>query len=110
MKRKIVHLTAYFAPHTGGTEKYVKDVAIGQAARGHDVTVISCNVPESAHAPADEVIEGVKIKRLPAKDFLYLPVTKAFHLGLLDGADVEKIFGGQSFNFDAFDHFIGGRV
>jgi glycosyltransferase involved in cell wall biosynthesis len=89
---KILMLTPYFYPHTGGTEKYVKDLAIQLVKNGHDVTVVSANVPRSKKAKKEEVIEGVKIKRLPAFDFLYyLPVTWAFNRKMLDGFDVVHI-------------------
>lgn len=89
---KIVMLTPYFYPHTGGTEKYVKDLSIQLVKNGHDVTVISCNVPRAKKAKKEEVIDGVKIKRLPAIDFLYyLPVTLSFNLKMLEGYDLVHI-------------------
>ena len=89
---KILMLTPYFYPHTGGTEKYVKDLAIQLVKNGHEVTVISNNVPISKKAKKEEVIDGVKIKRLPAIDFLYyLPVTLSFNLKMLEGYDVIHI-------------------
>ncbi len=89
---KILMLTPYFYPHTGGTEKYVKDLAIQLVKNGHDVTVIAANVPRSKKAKKEEIIDGVKIKRLSAIDFLYyLPVTFSFNLKLLEGYDVVHI-------------------
>ena len=89
---KILMLTPYFYPHTGGTEKYVKDLSIQLVKNGHDVTVISCNVPRAKKAKKEEIIEGVKIKRIPAIDFLYyLPVTMSFNLKMLEGFDVVHI-------------------
>lgn len=88
---KIVMLTPYYYPHTGGTEKYVKDLSIGLVQAGHEVTVISNNVPIRKHAPAEEVVQGVKIIRLPAFDTLYLPVTWAFNLKLVEGYDIVHV-------------------
>jgi glycosyltransferase involved in cell wall biosynthesis len=89
---KILMLTPYFYPHTGGTEKYVKDLAIQLVKNGHEVTVIANNVPRAKKAKSEEVIDGVKIKRLPAFDFLYyLPVTWAFRKNMLEGFDVVHI-------------------
>jgi glycosyltransferase involved in cell wall biosynthesis len=89
---KILMLTPYFYPHTGGTEKYVKDLSIQLVKNGHDVTVVSCNVPRSKKAKKEEIIDGVKIKRLSAFDFLYyLPVTLFFNLKMLEGYDVVHI-------------------
>jgi len=89
---KILMLTPYFYPHTGGTEKYVKDLSIQLVKNGHDVTVIACNVPRAKKAKKEEVIDGVKIKRLPAIDFLYyLPMTLSFNRKMLEGYDVVHI-------------------
>ena len=85
---KIVMLTPYFYPHTGGTEKYVKDLSIGLVQAGHEVTVISNNVPIRAKAPAEEVMQGVRIKRLPAFDFFYLPISLPFNLKLVEDFDI----------------------
>jgi len=91
-KMKILMLTPYFYPHTGGTEKYVKDLSIQLVKNGHDVTVIACNVPRSKKAKKEEVIDGVKIKRLSSIDFLYyLPITLSFNLKMLEGYDVVHI-------------------
>jgi len=89
---KILMLTPYFYPHTGGTEKYVKDLSIQLVKNGHDVTVVACNVPRAKKAKKEEVIEGVKIKRISAIDFLYyLPVSLFFNLKTLEGYDVVHI-------------------
>lgn len=89
---KIVMLTPYFYPHTGGTEKYVKDLSIQLVKNGHDVTVIAANVPRAKKAKKEEVIDGVKVKRLPAVDFLYyLPITLNFNLKMLEGYDIVHI-------------------
>lgn len=86
---KIAMLTPFFYPHTGGTEKYVKDLSIALVQAGHEVTIISNNVPREKGAPAEEMMEGVKIIRLPAiLLFSYLPVTWAFNLKMLEGYDI----------------------
>lgn len=87
-KLKVCMLTPYFYPHTGGTEKYVKDLSIELVKKGHEVTVISNNVPTSAHAPAEEVMDGVKVKRLPATDLFYAPTTLSFSLDMVKGFDL----------------------
>lgn len=86
---KILMLTPYFYPHTGGTEKYVKDLATELVKKGHEVTVITNNVPISKHAPAEETAkEGFKIIRLPAIDVAYLPITMSFNPKMCEGYDV----------------------
>ncbi|MBU1026281.1 MAG: glycosyltransferase family 4 protein [Candidatus Margulisbacteria bacterium] len=90
---KIAMVVPYFYPHTGGTEKYVKDLSIALQNEGHEVTVISTNLPADANAPEEEVMNGFKLIRLPAKNmFSYLPVTeKKFDLKMLDGFDIVHV-------------------
>lgn len=80
----------YFYPHTGGTEKYVKDLSIALTQAGHEVTVISTNLPVEKKAPAEEMMNGFKVIRLPATNmFSYLPCTKEkFDLKMLEGYDI----------------------
>ena len=85
---KIAMLVPYFFPHFGGTEKYVKDLSMELVSRGHDVTIISNNVPKEAGAPKEEVMGGIKIKRLDAMNFVYLPVSFQFNLKMLGGFDI----------------------
>lgn len=85
---KIAMLVPYFFPHFGGTEKYVKDLSVELASRGHELTVISNNVPKEAGAPKEEIMDGVFVKRLDAANFIYLPVSMQFNLKMLDGSDI----------------------
>ncbi|MBU0672395.1 MAG: glycosyltransferase family 4 protein [Candidatus Margulisbacteria bacterium] len=87
---KISMLVPYFYPHTGGTEKYVKDLSVALIRAGHEVTVISTNLPAEKNAPAEEMMQGFKVIRLPATNlFSYLPVTKKkFDLKMLEGFDI----------------------
>lgn len=90
---KIAMLSPYFYPHTGGTEKYVRDLATILILKGHDVTVITNNLPKSKNAPAKETLpEGIKVIRLDAIDmFSYLPVSFQFKLEMLDDFDVVHV-------------------
>ncbi|MFH1826656.1 MAG: glycosyltransferase family 4 protein [bacterium] len=87
---KICMLVPYFYPHTGGTEKYVKDLSTTLVKSGHEVTVVSTNLPVEKNAPAEEMMSGFKLIRLPAKNlFSYLPCTlKRFDLKMLEGFDI----------------------
>lgn len=86
---KIVMLSPFFYPHTGGTEKYVKDLSIALTQAGHQVTIITNNIPKEKNAPAEEMMEGVKVIRLPAALlFSYLPVSGAFNLKMVEGYDI----------------------
>lgn len=91
---KIVMLSPYFYPHTGGTEKYVRDLATALIQGGHEVTVITNNLPRLKNAPARETLpEGTKVIRLDAIDlFYYLPVSIGqFRLEMLKGYDIVHV-------------------
>jgi len=90
---KIVMLSPYFYPHTGGTEKYARDLATALIQEGHEVTVITNNLPRSKNAPAYEILpEGIKVIRLDAVDmFYYLPVSTQFNLKMLEGYDIVHV-------------------
>lgn len=86
---KICMLVPYFYPHTGGTEKYVKDLSLALSQAGHQVTIISNNLPKEKNAPSEEMMEQVKIIRLPAINlFSYLPVSFAFNLKMIEDYDI----------------------
>lgn len=91
---KIVMLSPYFYPHTGGTEKYVRDLSTALIQEGHEVTVITNNLPKEKNAPAAETLpEGIKVIRLDAVDlFSYLPTSFGqFNLKMLDGFDIVHV-------------------
>lgn len=91
---RIVMLSPYFYPHTGGTEKYVRDLSAVLIQEGNEVTVITNNLPKEKNAPAHETLpEGIKVIRLDAVDmFSYLPVSFGqFNLKMLDGFDVVHV-------------------
>jgi len=86
---KIAMLVPFFYPHTGGTEKYVKDLSIALTQAGHEVTIISNNLPKEKNAPAEEMMDGVKVIRLPATLlFSYLPVSFAFNTKMIEDFDI----------------------
>jgi len=95
---KIAMLVPYFYPHTGGTEKYVRDLSLELSKKGHDVTIISNNLPRKAKAPAREKIDGVQIIRLPAINFTYLPISRPLDLKLIEGMDIVHTHG-PAFSF-----------
>jgi len=91
---KIVMLSPYFYPHTGGTEKYVRDLSTALIKEGHEVTVITNNLPKAKNAPAHETLpEGIKVIRLDATDlFSYLPTSFGqFSLKMLEGFDIVHV-------------------
>lgn len=63
---KILMLTDYFPPHSGGgVERVVYELSRRLASRGHKVTVLTLN---TQRAPTREALEGVKVRRVPALD------------------------------------------
>lgn len=96
---RIAMLVPFFYPHTGGTEKYVRDLSLELSKKGHEVTIISNNLPKKAKAKAEEMIDGVKVVRLPAVElFPYLPVSFKFNLDLVKDMDVVHTHG-PAFSF-----------
>lgn len=58
---RIAHVTATFPPYQGGTGAVCYYNARELARRGHDVTVFTATV---AGAPAQDILDGIKIRRL----------------------------------------------
>ena len=68
---KILHICAAYPPAQGGAETYSARISQGLAARGHEVTVLTTdlsgpNFQPSASLPAEEIIDGVRVRRLPS--------------------------------------------
>ncbi|MGX6608426.1 glycosyltransferase family 4 protein [Micromonosporaceae bacterium Da 78-11] len=57
---RVLMLSTNFHPVIGGAETYCRDLAMGLAGRGHDVTVFTS---PAAGAPAREVVGGVTVLR-----------------------------------------------
>jgi glycosyltransferase involved in cell wall biosynthesis len=67
---RIAVVNNFYPPRVGGSAHMAESLAKGYVARGHEVLVITAEHPD---APAAEVVDGVRIVRLPAKR---LPKTK----------------------------------
>lgn len=65
----ICMLNPFFHPYLGGTEKHVLEVS-RRLAKKHDVTVLTAQIPNTLKY---EEIDGVKVKRIPAKVFYEAP-------------------------------------
>src|SRR5947208_3272191 len=65
----VVHVTRRFAPMRGGIERYVLDLARGQVAVGHNVTVLTLDRDIIGDLPGRlarrDSIDGVEVVRLP---------------------------------------------
>lgn len=64
---KILIITHYFLPHTGGIENVAYNQAKGLIKKGHKVTVLSSLVGTTK---SSENIEGIKVKRIKVINFL----------------------------------------
>lgn len=92
---RILHITKRYWPFRGGVERYVEDLAHGQAARGHHVTVLTIDRDvlgtTDQRLARDEEQGAVKVHRVravggPRKQFLIEP--PAGVIGMLRNADV----------------------
>jgi glycosyltransferase involved in cell wall biosynthesis len=93
---KIVQVTPYYPPHTGGIERYVHNLSRALADRGHEVTVLTANVPAGSPIETDG---GVTVKRSTclARPFNDPFVPSFFRLaGELAGADVLHVHNAYS--------------
>jgi D-inositol-3-phosphate glycosyltransferase len=61
---RVLLVTAYFAPHVGGVERFTEILAAGLAERGHDVTVLTTRT--DAAGAAHEERDGYRVERVPA--------------------------------------------
>ena len=61
---RILYLTTYYLPHSSGITAYMHRVARGLAQRGHTVTALTSQ--HHPDLPREELLEGVRIVRLPA--------------------------------------------
>jgi alpha-1,3-mannosyltransferase len=66
---RIAHVVRQFHPAVGGLEDVVKNLAIAQNAKGHDVRIVTLdrifNSKERAPLPKHERVDGLEIVRLP---------------------------------------------
>lgn len=66
---RILQVTPYYAPAWayGGPPRVMSDFAAGLVARGHEVDVLTTDVLDEDRraTPREEVIDGVRIRRLP---------------------------------------------
>jgi len=63
---KILIATHYFLPHKGGIEFVAYNQAKELVKKGHQVTIISSKI---ANEPNEEIMDGIKIRRVKAGNF-----------------------------------------
>ncbi|PVG81365.1 glycosyltransferase family 1 protein [Nocardioides gansuensis] len=74
---RIVVVNNFFPPRVGGSSHLSDSLARGYARRGHQVLVLTA---EYGDAPAEEVREGVRIVRFPAKTLPESRINVSFDL------------------------------
>lgn len=62
---RILVVSAYFAPHVGGVEKFAEVLAGGLSGRGHDVTVLCCRTDRESKRE-ERTSAGFRVVRVPA--------------------------------------------
>lgn len=58
---KILQVTDLYDPFIGGMESHIKALSQGLACRGHEVTIVTSQLPGAA---IDEVVDGLRIRRI----------------------------------------------
>lgn len=66
---KILQVTPYFLPHTGGIERYVYNLSKYLISEGHNVDVLTSLLP--LELPTDDIIDDIRVYRYPS---LFEPV------------------------------------
>lgn len=79
---RILHVPAYFLPHTGGIESMVHNLAKESARKGHEVTVLSSRLGTEKE---EEDVDGFTVKRIRSPVILKCPMP----LGLLSALKKE---------------------
>ena len=68
-KHGICMLNPFYFPYPGGTEKHIYEVSKRLAKMGYDVTVLCA--PHKSGLPREEIIEGVRVRRIRWATTLY---------------------------------------
>ncbi len=66
MKKTVAFFNGYYLPHLGGVERYTHNIAKKLIAKDYNVIIVTTQHEESLLN--EEIIEGIKIYRLPIKN------------------------------------------
>lgn len=109
---KIVHVVRQYAPMVGGLEDFVQNLVAQQVGRVADVRVVTLDRLFSApdkRLPAQDVIDGVDVRRIPFHGSSRYPLAPSIlnHLGNADLVHVHAV----DFFFDALalTRFLHGK-
>ncbi|MGQ9513873.1 MAG: glycosyltransferase family 4 protein [Thermoproteota archaeon] len=76
---RILQVTSYFTPHVGGIESHVLRLSRCLSKEGHEVTVLTTNIPRSR---GKEEIDGIEVFRFEAP---LRPMGNPLAIGMLKG-------------------------
>lgn len=83
MKMKILFVLEYYPPHTGGAETIFRNLCERLVKRGHDVSVVTCQLN---HTEEFEALNGVKVYRIKVSKkgdrywFAFLSIPRVYQL------------------------------
>ena len=78
----ILQVTPYFFPHFGGVESHVLGLSENLIKLGHDVEVVTSRY---SRMPETEILDGIKITRLPQWINMYNTPLVTSYDNLLEG-------------------------
>ena len=88
---KIAQVNSYFYPFMiGGAEWYVYNMSKELVKAGHEVTVFTADHYGGERVPSEEVVEGIRVRRIPLK------VDLSYRMKVWDG--LSDALEGESFD------------
>src|SRR5271157_1664157 len=75
---RVLHICRRYRPFTGGTEKYVYDLAAAQAAAGREVTILTLDrdvVGPTKGLSHRETVDGLEVVRVPGRGSAQIAIT-----------------------------------
>lgn len=86
---RIVQVAPWYHPHLGGVESHVETLSRELASRGHDVTVVTTRHGPSV--PDSEVLDGVRVVRVPPRAVLLRTPIVPKMRGVLQGMPMDVV-------------------
>lgn len=94
MKILVINWQDIKNPQGGGAEVHLHEIFKRIVAMGHEVTLLSCRIP---NMPDSEIIDGIKVIRIGSRNFFNFSVKKYYNKNLKDNGydiiidDINKI-------------------
>lgn len=94
-KPRVLHVVRQYSPAIGGLESYVQSMVRHQKAMGYDCEILTLNKVfhgDGAALPPAEIIEGVKVKRVPflGRRRFFIPLVSPLYFGRFDVVHVHN--------------------